>query len=191
MASLLLLFLAVVIGVAGWRWLRPLPVPPESRPPAPTIDQIRQLAVLVTTEIAISDVLQTTLRGYLGYDRAILIVKGEVLLGPDLRQARIISIDEDHRRLELRLLPPTVLSARLDHDGTRLVELGRGGLWLLVPGDAGRTRTVNLAFEEAQAALERAGANEGCESQARRRTEQVLERFGQTLGWQISVRWGP
>jgi hypothetical protein len=79
---------------AGWRTgqATTASVRPH-QPPVPTIQQIRQLSQLVTAKVTIADARETTLSGYLGDVKAVLVIRGDALLGPDLSQARIVSCD--------------------------------------------------------------------------------------------------
>jgi hypothetical protein len=139
--------------------------------------------------VAIADVRETKLTGYLGSVRAVLIVRGEALLGPDLAQARITSADEAQRRLVIELPKPHVISCRLDHSGTRMACLTQDGLWVIVPGDAGRTVVLNRAYAEAEQALAGAATTTQTIEQAKAQAKGVLSSFFQAAGWQVNVRW--
>jgi hypothetical protein len=164
------------------------PLPPQP-PLAPTLLDVQRLAELVTARVAIADVRETKLAGYLGDVRAVLIVRGEALLGPDFAQARIISNDAIQRRLVIELPWPHVISCRLDHSGTRLACLTHDGLWVIVPGDAGRRVVLNRAYAEAEKALAAAAATPQMIESVKTQAADVLSTFFQAAGWNATVRW--
>jgi hypothetical protein len=155
----------------------------------PTLAEIQSLAELVTARAIVADAQETTLAGKTGSVTAILVVKGEVLLGPDLARARIVAADEKARSLTIELPRPRVISARLDHRSTRIAAIVHEGLWTIVPGDAGRTRVLNEAYAQAEAALAAAATDPSLADAASRHAEQVLAGFFASGGWKISVRW--
>jgi hypothetical protein len=155
----------------------------------PTLREIQSLAELVTARAIVADAQETTLAGKTGSVRAILVVRGEVLLGPDLARARIVAADNKARSLTIELPRPRVISARLDHRSTRIVAIVHEGLWTIVPGDAGRTRVLNEAYAQAEAALAAAAADPTLIDAASRHAEQVLAGFFASGGWKVSVRW--
>jgi hypothetical protein len=163
-----------------------------SRPvgrPAPSIHQIQQLSTLVTARVVVADMRETMLRGRLGQARALMVVRGEVLLGPDLALARIVKVDPETRLMHIELPRPRVLSARLDHQHTRLIAITHAGLWHMVPGDAGRTVLVHRAYAEAEHHLHQAAASPGLVEQASTHAERVLNDFFSTGGWKAQVTW--
>jgi hypothetical protein len=155
----------------------------------PTLREIQSLAELVTARAIVADAQETTLAGKTGSVTAILVVRGEVLLGPDLGRARIVAVDEKSRSLTIELPRPRVISARLDHRSTRIAAVVHEGLWTIVPGDAGRTRVLNEAYAQAEAALAAAAADPSLVDVASHHTEQVMAGFFATGGWKVSVRW--
>jgi len=155
----------------------------------PTIRQIRDLAELVTAKVTIADVQDSTLSGYLGAVKAILIIRGDALLGPDLSQAKIISCDNAAKSIVIELPRPHVISYRLDQTATHLVSLTHDGLWLIVPGDAGRTVVLNRAYAEAEQAVARAAMTPATIDEAADHAGHVLTAFFATGGWTVQVRW--
>ncbi len=155
----------------------------------PTIEQVRMLSELVTTRLQIGDVQETAIDGYVGGRRVILAVKGDVLIGVDLSQARFESMNRQACTAVLVLPQPRVISARLDHEHTRVAADESEGLWTIVPGDAGRRATVNKAYAEAQAFLAHGGTDADLIAKSRRHAEQVLGSFFTATGWTVTVRW--
>jgi hypothetical protein len=161
----------------------------ESRSAGPTIEQIRQLAELVTAKVTIADARETSLSGYLGGVNAVLIVRGDVLLGPDLSRAKIISSDSATKVMVIELPRPRVISYRLDHSATRLVSLSHDGLWLIVPGDAGRTAVLNRAYGEAERAVAAAALTPETINDAAEHAQQAVAAFFATEGWKVQIQW--
>ncbi len=195
---LVLVLMLLSLPPLGLRWWHAHSLPSLSLLPAggtstqhsgPTLEQIRKLATLVTTKAAISDAQQTVFFGRLGGCRAVLLVKGEALLGPDLAQARIAATDPERQHMMLDVPRPKVLSARLDHGSTRLVSLNHDGLWQLVPGDAGRTKVLNDAYRQAEEALAEASRSPHLIEQASQHAESVLRDFFATGGWSVEIHW--
>jgi hypothetical protein len=183
------IFSLPAVGIwIGWRTGHSTPYSAHD-PPGPTIQQIRQLSQLVTAKITIADARETTLSGYLGDVKAVLVVRGDALLGPDLSQARIISCDPATRTMVIELPLPRVISYRLDHTGTRLACLSHDGLWVIVPGDAGRTAVLNRAYAEAEQAVAEAAAKPDVIDKAIEHAQEALGSFFATGGWRVEIRW--
>jgi hypothetical protein len=155
----------------------------------PTITQIRQLAELVTAKVTIADARETSLSGYLGSVHAILIVRGDASLGPDLSGAKIISSDSASKVVVIELPRPHLISYRLDHSATRLVSLSHNGLWMIVLGDAGRTAVLNRAYGEAERAVADAAVTPETIYEAAEHAQNVLAVFFGTGGWTIQIQW--
>jgi hypothetical protein len=183
-----LIVFAIAAVVATMRLRQPPNVVGPTQAHAPTLLQVQQLAELATARVSIVDVRETKLAGYLGDVRAVLLVRGEALLGPDLSEASVLS-DEQQRRLTITLPRPHLISCRLDHAGTRLLSLSHDGLWAIVPGDAGRTAVLNRAYQEAEKAVAAAGATPATLEQAKIQAQSVLGNFFAAAGWSVKVRW--
>ena len=167
----------------------PLSAPFVHRDTGPTLDQVRRLASLVTTKVEISDVTETSIDGYTGGVKAVLIVRGDVLLGVDLHGARFESKDEQAKVAVLVLPPPKATSPRLDHSKTKLFLVSRQGLWQVVPGDGGRTPAINLALGHAQEVITSAGNDPRLRERARQQVEQAITCLFAVVGWRVEVRW--
>jgi hypothetical protein len=155
----------------------------------PTIQQIQGLSNLVTAKVTIADARETTLSGYLGDVKALLVVRGDALLGPDLSQARIISCDDARKVMVIELPRPRLISSRLDHSATRLVSLTHDGLWVIVPGDAGRTAVLNRAYAEAEKAVAEAAMTPETINEAAEHARRTLAAFLGPGGWDVKIRW--
>jgi hypothetical protein len=173
----------LMVSFGGWaRW--------DRTRAGPTIEQVQQLAELVTVRAQVADAQQTSLAGYTGSIRAALLVKGEILVGVDLSQARFEQEDEVHRVAVLRLTRPRVLAARLDHERTKVFGVSTRGLWLMVPGGGDADAAViDRAYREAQEGLEKAADNPELRRRAANQAELELREFCSSIGWQVEIRW--
>ena len=156
----------------------------------PTIERIRALSELVTTRVEVADVQETMLQGRVGSLKAVLLVKGDVLLGVDLSAAKFESIDEIRHTAVLVLPSPTVKSPRLDHERTKLFALSEAGLWRVTPGDAkADAELINRAHRDAQRYITAVAADPSLIDRSRRQAENVLTTFFKAVGWTVNVRW--
>src|SRR5436309_2155131 len=96
-AAALNVVLALGAGAAGF-WLGRLLAGPAPAPAAqrvlhehtgPSLERVRELSSLVTTRLDVADVQETKISGYTGAVRAVLLVKGDVLLSVDLTKAKL------------------------------------------------------------------------------------------------------
>lgn len=108
----------------------------------------------------------------------------------DLSAARFEQMDRDTRTAVLRLPQPTVQSARLDQERTKLVGVWERGLWAITPGGGdAEAVAVNHAMREAQRTMEAAGRDPELIQRCRVQTEQVLLTFLRNIGWTVSAEW--
>ncbi len=156
----------------------------------PTIERVRELSALTTLRVDVADAFVTELRGRTGGTTAVLVVRGEVVIGVDLAAARFDSLDPQERSAVLLLPQPQVQFARLDHERTKLVGIWPGGLWTIVPGgrDADAA-AVNAGYREAQRAVAAAADDPELAGRARRQAQVKLRAFFAALGWDVQVRW--
>ena len=98
-------------------------------------------------------------------------------------------MDAEAKAFTLVLPPPRASSPRVDHSRTHMFAATDHGLWAAVPGDAGRTKVVERAFEEAQRVVEEASADPALAERSQRRAEQVLRAFFESTGWKVEVKW--
>ena len=156
----------------------------------PTIERVRELSALTTLRTDVADAFVTELRGRTGGTTAVLVVRGEVVIGVDLAGARFGSLDREGRSAVLRLPQPQVQFARLDHERTKLVGIWPGGLWMMVPGGGDAdAAAVNAGYREAQRAVAAAADDPELAGRARRQAQVVLRAFFAALGWDVQVRW--
>ena len=162
---------------------------PVYRDAGPTIEQVRRLESLVVQRVDVADVSTTELQGYTGGVRAALVVRGDLVVSVDLSRARFEAKDPVKRSAVLSLPSPRVSRPRLDQDRTRLFELSRAGLWVIVPGDGGQSAAVNHAYRHAQEVVASAGEDPQLVERARLDAEETLTAFFQAVGWAVTIRW--
>jgi hypothetical protein len=155
----------------------------------PTLEKIQELEVLVTQRVVVSDIVEARMIGRTGGIRAVVIVQGDVTLGVDLSQARIVSRDDAGKQMYLELPRPEASSPRVNHEKTRIYSIERSGLWILVPSGAAHAAIADLAFKDAQAVIMKAGSGTSLINQSLERTQTIIETFGLELSWRIDVRW--
>lgn len=167
---------------------QPAPVEHVSRPTI-HIEQVRQLAALVTMEVPISDVHVSEVSGLTGSLRLVVAVQGDVQVGTDLSAARFDDVDDVQHTATVVLPRPMPMRPRIDHDRTRVVGIQRGGLWQFLLGQAGESELTNRALAAAQNALIEAANDPKITQKACGHTEQVIHQFFAALGWDVSVQW--
>ncbi len=144
---------------------------------------------LATLRVDIAQVRETMVQGRYGSIRALLAVRGDALLGPNLIDAQIENLDEQARTFTLVLPQPRVIIARLDHSQTHVCAITFTELWFLVPGDAGRTEIINRAYAEAQDSLYLAAGDQAFVVRSREYAEQVIDQVFGALAWKVRVDW--
>ena len=189
---LITLVLAMTIGwaLAMCRWGRAPGSSVISEHSGPTIEQIQALAQLVTERVNVSDVIETQLAGRTGSIKAVVIVKGTVLISSDLSKARFESVDATARRVVLVLPQPMVLEAKVDHEQTHVAGVFESGLWRVTPSDdLTSAAVVDLAYRDAQRFVGDAAKDESLLAKARQHAEQVLGDLVRAGRWELVVKW--
>ena len=190
-----LVLITVVIGVsiismvAVWRPL--LGRPAVSQHAGLTIQDVRELAVLTTLRVPVSDVVESKINGYTGGISVILAVRGEVLLGVDCAQVQILKQDPNSNWIRVRLPRPAPLTCGIDHSGTRLYSIDRHGLWILSPLQRPSEAAVNLAYADAENFIREASQNPQMVERARLHAEKILQDCAHRIGWRVEIDWAP
>lgn len=191
--ALLLIVVLLGAGAGGYYLrLRTTPTaadPVQHRSTAPTIEQVRELASLVTLDVPISDVHLSELSGFTGGLQLVMSVKGDVQIATDLSAARFDRVNEQLRTATLVLPRPKPQRPRLDHEKTRVIELTRSGLWRLLPTETGESALTNRAMLAAQRVLAETAEKPQLITQARDHTQKIICGFFDALGWTITVQW--
>lgn len=155
----------------------------------PTIEQVQELASLVTLRVPISDVQVSELEGFFGSVKLVMAVHGEVEIASDLSRATFEDINPEQRSAALVLPKPAPQRPRLDHEKTRILELSRGGAWKFLTEDAGEKQLTNRAMLAAQRTLWETAQQPQLAARACEQTEKVVRTFFQAMRWSVEVRW--
>ena len=158
----------------------PSPITVESQ--GPTIQRLERLCHLVTTRVAVADVLVGEGEGC----RGSWLIRGDALIGVDLSRAQILDKDDDARRATVRLLPPEVMQARVDHDRSRTWQVSRMA-WL--PWNADQDRLRDAVMRQAQQLVAHAAGSAESLQHAKMTTEAIITAFFAEVGWQVEVTW--
>ncbi len=148
----------------------------------PTVDRLERLAHLVTTRVYVADVLVGEGRGC----RGAWLIKGDAVLGIELRRAKVIEKDEVARRAVVRLPQPDVLQSRVDHYKTRAWEVLRTS-W--IPWSTDEDRLRDEVMRQAQTLVGDAARSAENISQAKTSAETTLRAFYEEFGWQVQFVW--
>jgi hypothetical protein len=143
---------------------------------------LQRLSHLVTTKVLIADVLVGEGEGHVGA----WLVKGDALLGVDLRRAKIVAKDDSSRRATIELPLPELLTSRVDHSRTQTWQV-RKTAWMPWSGDGDKLR--DQVMREAQKLVARAARSDEYTSQSKGAAEAIIAAFFAELGWNVEVRW--
>jgi len=86
----------------------------------------------------------------------------------------------------LTLPKPRVLSARVDHERSRMWDIKRG--WLVL-GDERAKYVYQSGFLHAQRLVEQVAGQDEWIDKARQQTEAILKGFYAALGWTVEINW--
>ena len=185
--TILLLVTMVTFVVAVTLVLPRLQATPASiavQSQGPTIQRLERLSHLVTTRVAVADVLIGEGEGC----RGSWLIRGDALIGVDLSRAQILDKDDQARRATVRLPPPEVMQARVDHQRSRTWQVSRMA-WLPWNADQHRLRDA-VMFQAQQLVVQAAGSAESIQ-QAKTTAEAIITAFYGEVGWQVEVTWEP
>ncbi len=196
---ILVIVAAVALGAATTFLARPTS---KSPPPIHAIDEMGHL---VSIRVNVADVVEFTEERSLGIPwtswhlmyggtKVLLIVKGDCLVGTDLRAAKYEAVDTVGRNVTVILPAPTVLQARVNHDspengGSRLYALSNQGIEAIIPGDSNRTRAIDGAMRVAQERVERAGRDAEVTRSAKQAAEAVVKAVFSATDWTAHIKW--
>jgi len=152
----------------------------------PTIEKLQELGSLVTLKVHVADVLEGRSASWWGDVSGAWLIKGDALLGVDMRKASFVSRDEAARRAVVRLPAPAVMSARVDHAKTRTYEIRTGLFRMADVADALR----DDAMRQAQCLIEQAAGGEENTALARDIAERLIRGLFKELGWTVEIKWG-
>ena len=178
-AALLVVVLVAGIGLArraGSFRLLPAPAPPRVTHDL-VVEQLRDVAKLVSTEMTVRDVVVYDASRYGFTKRALLVVTGKVLAGIDVGATTPVRIDSTTRTITITLPPARVL-------GVEVIDVRtydeRAGLFNpFRPED--RDAIQRQVRHKLYAAGEQSGLLTHADSSARRLLERLLTRDGYTV----------
>lgn len=195
MRTLLLFFLALVLAILLVALLRPpmwqpppspivhLVQPPVIQSQGPTTERLMQLSHLAAARIFISDVLVGEGNGCKGA----WLIRGDAVIAVDLSKAAVVEKDEAKKRATIRLPPPEVLQARVDHERTRVFEV-KSTTWIPWASDSDSLR--DAVYAHAQRLVGHAAGSAENIQQAKMTAETVIRALYAEVGWQVTVAWG-
>jgi hypothetical protein len=174
-----LFFIVVGVMLASWR-------PTSANAPnwfsGPTIEHLESLSELVCLRVHISDILVGEDNDY----RGSWLIKGDAMIGIDLRGAKITETDPTMRRAKIKLPAPRVASARIDHERTRTWSVEKT-TWIPWVGDPDRIR--DQAMRQAQRVIHKTAGSEENLQAAKKSAEKVIREIYRMVGWEVTVDW--
>ena len=185
----------VCLFLAQWaHWPAPMIAPASASgsmcDTGPTIEQIAPLAQLTTLRVSVADALESQICGKTGSVKAVLLVKGDLTLGVDLKAAVFEQVDNQRRRVVLRLPQPAMEAVSLDTQETKLVGVWESGLWLIAPGGSeADAAAVNKAYGDAQRLVQGSASDSAALQRCRQQTQEIVQSFLAALGWTVEVKW--
>lgn len=182
----LLLALMVLIGLllVGFQAARSLIAPAVTAwSSGPTIERLESLSELVCLRVHVSDVLVGENDNY----RGSWLIKGDAVLGIDLRRAMIVECDKATRRARIRLPPPAVISPRVDHDRTRTWSVEKT-TWIPWKGSPDTLR--DEAMWHAQRVIQAACSSKENVQIAKASAVKIIHEIHRMVDWDVAVEWG-
>ena len=180
-----LALIVLVVLAAWWIYTARQPAQPKIVSLGPTVEEVQKLSELVTLRIYISDVLVGCDEQWNGNVEAAFLIKGDALISVDLAQMQV-SKDQEKKTAVLTLPKPRILSARVDHERSKMWDIKRG--WLVI-GDERAKNVYQSGFLHAQRMVEQVAGQDEWIDKARLQAEALLKGFYSALGWTVEVEW--
>ena len=115
------------------------------------------------------------------------MIKEDALLSCNVSQAKIVNVDTEVRTATIQLPPLRVVSARGDHDKSKVWSVEKT-TWLPWKwGDQGLLR--DAAMYHAQQLIESAAGAERNLTQARVQAELLIRQMYDLMHWKVAVEW--
>jgi len=108
------------------------------------------------------------------------------LIGVDLSRAEILDKDYEARRATIRLPPPEVMQARVDHQRTKTWQVSRMA-WL--PWNADQDGLRDSVMLQAQQLVAQAAGSAESIQQAKAAAAAIIAGFFNEVGWRVEVTW--
>ncbi len=144
------------------------------------VDQLRDVAKLVSTEMTLRDVVVFQHTRFGSTKRALLVVTGKVLAGIDLQKGADVQIDHEARRITIALPPAQILA--VDIVSVRTYDESAG---LLNPFT---TEDRDAMQRRVRGTLVAAGQQSGLLAQADRSARQMLQQLFTRDGYTVEVK---
>ena len=180
-----LALIVLVVLAAWWIYAARQPAQPKIVSLGPTVEEVQKLSELVTLRIYISDVLVGSDEQWNGSVEAAFLVKGDALISVDLARMDVAK-DVEKKTAVLTLPKPRILSARVDHERSKMWDIKRG--WLVI-GDERAKNVYQSGFLHAQRLVEQVAGQDEWIDKARLQAEALLKGFYSALGWTVEVKW--
>lgn len=162
----------------------------KRRSTGPTIHEIRSLQHLVTTSVAVTDVLTISAQGHSGSIEVVLAARAELLIGVDLADAELTEADDSARHAVVTLPAPTLTAARIDHQRSRIITIRSFGLWQVLPTDSAiDARVIDAAYAEAERRFQRMEMLPEHRRRSIEQAESILREFFGRIGWRLELKW--
>ncbi|MFB3891281.1 MAG: DUF4230 domain-containing protein [Phycisphaerae bacterium] len=157
----------------------------------PTVVKLEKLNELVTAKVYVGDVLLITPetdqeRSILGNGKGYILLRGDALIGIDLKNAKVTARDAQKKTITLMLPAPRVLQPRVDHAKTREQFEVTGIRSTADPGIAALRKS---RYERAQEIVARTAGDADNISLAKAQAEAALDGVYSSVGWQLNVTW--
>lgn len=178
----ILLLVAFALGVGFWLGTNDR-LPPRVRSMAPTVTQLERIGELATTRARVADVLSAEGEGY----RGSWLIKGNALLPCNVLQAQIVNVNTEAHTATIHLPRQRVVSARVDHDKSKVWSVEKT-TWLPWKwGDQGILR--DAAMYHAQQLIESAAGSERNLTHAKAQAELLILQMYDLVDWKVTFEW--
>ncbi len=202
--SLVIAFIGAMIFSAFAFWLLTSKSSPEENIQFPTI-ALEKIGQLASVKVNYSDIIEfTEKRNYgipftdfelrFGSSKALLIAKGDCMIGTDLKQAKYQNINPKSRTVDIFLKKPNLLYARVNHSskqsgGSYLYEISSFGVEAIMPDSSKRIKAINNVYAFAEKEIKRTCNQLNTIKVAKNNTENVLNQTFLALGWKATFIW--
>ncbi len=147
------------------------------------IPDLRTVGAFCLEQLPFEDVV-TSQQGGIAWVSGSWSVCGDAVIGLDVEQIQV-TVDDSGKRLTLRLPPPRVISARIDHDRTVAHRIRRSVFASLERETEQRT----AALRTASVRLSELAQSEAEAPATRSRITDRLTRFFAAKGWSARIEW--
>lgn len=188
--------IGIIIGAITIWFAKPdTPSPTQSLPP---ILSLQQMSSLATLKVSYANIIESAIskklldRYVIGATRALLVARGDCLIGTDLSHARYGNTNSSARTIDLLLPAPTMISSSVSHaerkdGGSYFYAVNSTGIAIFTPDD--KVSAVQAAYTFAQQDIESDCHRKEVIATAQKNTELALSPTFKTLGWEVRYQW--